>query len=55
MTVEIKQLIIKAVVAPPKRTAKAERPPAPAPARVDELVERCVQEVMRRMHRREER
>lgn len=65
MPIEIRQLVIRAVVEPTP-TAPADRPApaaprieaarAPRPARVDEaLVAACVREVMRRLERSQRR
>ncbi|EDM80957.1 hypothetical protein PPSIR1_25296 [Plesiocystis pacifica SIR-1] len=61
MTVEIKQLVVRAVVdapAPDSRPASAEHPGLSAAERahlVDELTEKCVRQVMRKLERRRRR
>lgn len=60
MTVEIKQLVIRAVVEAPSPSratldvAAPSRPlaPAPAPVDVDAIVDRCTREVLRKLERR---
>lgn len=60
MTIEIRQMVIRAVVQPvapigePPRAARLESPPSSSPSQ-DQIVAACVREVLRKLDRSRER
>ena len=55
MAVEIRELIIRAVVDKEGGDVNSERPLANTPDQVERIVEECVQQVMKILRRKEER